>query len=63
MFIEILQNSQENICVSVSFKIKLQASDCNFIKKETRAQVFYREFSEIYKNTFFYETPLVAPAE
>ena len=32
----------------------------NFIKKETLAQVFSCEFSEISKNTFFYRTPLVA---
>ena len=28
---------------------------CNFIKKETLAQVFYCEFCEISKNTFFTE--------
>ena len=33
---------------------------CNFIKKETLAQVFSCEFYEIYKNTFYYRTPLVA---
>ena len=33
---------------------------CNFIKKETLAQVFSCEFCEISKNTFFYRTPLVA---
>ena len=33
---------------------------CNFIKKETLAQVFSWEFCEIYKNTFYYRTPLVA---
>ena len=33
---------------------------CNFIKKETQAQVFSCEFCEISKNTFFYRTPLVA---
>ena len=33
---------------------------CNFIKKESLAQVFSCEFSEIFKNTFFYRTPLVA---
>ena len=37
----------------VSFLIKLQA--CNFIKKETLAQVFSCEFCEISKNTFFTE--------
>ena len=33
---------------------------CNFIKRETLAQVFSCEFYEISKNTFFYRTPLVA---
>ena len=33
---------------------------CNVIKKETLAQVFSCEFCEIYKNTFYYRTPLVA---
>ena len=32
---------------------------CNFIKKETLALVFSREFCEISKNTFSYRTPLV----
>ena len=50
--LEISQNSQENTCVRVSFLIKLQAA-CNFIKKETLAQVFSREFCKISKNTFF----------
>ena len=33
---------------------------CNFIKKETLAQVFSCEFCEIYKNNFYYRAPLVA---
>ena len=33
---------------------------CNFIKKETLAQVFSCEFCEISKNTFFHRTPPVA---
>ena len=33
---------------------------CNFIKKETLAQVFSCEFCEISKNTFFHRTLLVA---
>ena len=33
---------------------------CNFIKKETLAQVFSCEFCEISKNTFLQRTPLVA---
>ena len=47
VFLEISQNSQENICARVSFLIKLQASACKFIKKETLAQVFSSEFYEI----------------
>ena len=38
----------------VSFLIKL-AEACNFIKKETPAQVFSCEFRESSKNTFFTE--------
>ena len=32
---------------------------CNFIKKETPAQVFSFEFCEICKNIFYYRTSLV----
>ena len=45
MFLEISQNSQENTCARV----------CSFIKKETLAQMFSCDFSEISKNTFFTE--------
>ena len=31
------------------------AKACNFVKKETLAQVFSSEFCEISKNTFFIE--------
>ena len=34
--------------------------DYNFIKKETLVQGFSCEFCQIYKNTFYYRTPLVA---
>ena len=34
---------------------KFRPQDCNFIKKETHAQVFSCEFCEIFKNTFFRE--------
>ena len=47
-------NSLENTCATVFFLIKLQAP-CNFIKKETLAQVFSCDFCEISKNTFFTE--------
>ena len=33
---------------------------CNFIKKDTPAQVFSREYCEFFKNNFFYKTPLAA---
>ena len=36
---------------------------CNFIKKETLAQLFSCDFCEISKNTIFYRTPLVAAFE
>ena len=47
LFLKIPQNSQENICVRVSFLIKLRVLTCNFIKKEALAQVLSREFCEI----------------
>ena len=56
VFLKISQSSQENICARVSFLIKKRL----FIKKETLAQMFYCEFCEIFKNIFFYRTPLVA---
>ena len=55
VFLEILRNSQENTLVRVSFLIKLQASVCDFIKNKTLAQVFFCEFCEVSKNTFFTE--------
>ena len=36
---------------------------CNFIKKETLAQVFSCEFYDISKSNLFYRTPLVAASE
>ena len=33
---------------------------CNFIKKETLAQLFSCEFCEISTSTFFHRTPLMA---
>ena len=52
VFLEISQNSQENTCARVPFLINLQPEACNFIKKETLAQVFSCEFCEVSKNTF-----------
>ena len=63
MFFKILQISQEIICARISFVLKLQADAWNLIKKEALAQVFSCEFCEIFKNTFFYITPLVAASD
>ena len=41
----------------------LKKKACNFIKKETVAQVFSSEFCENSKNTFFYRTPPVAASK
>ena len=40
LFLEILQNLQENNCARVSFLMKLQVKANNFIKKETDTDVF-----------------------
>ena len=45
------------------FSNKVAGAACNFIKKETLAQVFSCEFCEISKNTFFYRTPLVTASD
>ena len=45
----------ENTCARVFFKIKLPTLTCNFINKETLAQVFSCKFCEFSKNTFFTE--------
>ena len=69
MLLEILQNSYENTCAWVFFLIKLLAFikketlACNFIKKESLAQVFFLKFCEILMNTFSYRTPVVAASD
>ena len=45
--LEFSQNSQENNYARVSFLLNLQAEACNFVKKETLAQVFSCKFCEI----------------
>ena len=40
VFLEILQNSQENTCARVSFLIKLQADACNFTEINSGPGVF-----------------------
>ena len=52
----------KHLCQSLLFNkvADLKPEACNFIKKETVAQVFSCEFCEIYKNIFYYRTPLLA---
>ena len=47
---------QRKTPVTVSFLLKFQASGLQLYLKETLAQVFFCEFSEISKNTFFIKT-------
>ena len=53
VFLKILQNTQEITRLGVSFKWGSWLLPCNFIKKETPAQMFSWEFCEIFKSTFF----------
>ena len=52
MILEISQNSQEHTCARDSF---FKSKACNFVKKESLAEVLSCEFCEISKNTFFTE--------
>ena len=52
----------KHLCQSLFFNkvAGLRPQACNFIKKETLAQVFSCKFCEILKNTFFQVTPPLA---
>ena len=54
--------TEKHLCQSLFFNevAGLTPQACNFIKKETLAQVFSFEFYQISKNTFLQRTPLVA---
>ena len=55
VFLEISQKlTGKHLCQSLFFNKLAEA--CNFIKKETLAQVFYCEFYGISKNALFYGT-------
>ena len=45
------------------FQLSRKPEGCNFMKKESLAQVFSCEFFEISKNTFFYRTHPVATSD
>ena len=57
---KVSQKLQKNTCVGVSFLIKLQALGLQLIKKDNLTHVFFSEFCEIFKNTFFTEHLRVA---
>ena len=61
--VEISQILQGNTCAGVFFDKKTEGSACNFLKKETPAQVLSWEFCDIYKNIFYYRTSTVAASE
>ena len=62
MFLKVSQNSQENTCARQRlFFNKVRPQACNFIKKESLAQVFSCGFYEISKNTFFFKEHLRWP--
>ena len=53
----------KHLCLGrISFLIK-RPEFCNFIQKENLAQVLSCEFYEIFKNTYFYRTHLMAVSE
>ena len=57
VFSDFSQNSRENTCTRVSFLIKLQASACNFVKRDILAQVFFSEFCKIWAWNFIKKRP------
>ena len=65
-FADVLQNRcsekcpQENTCVEISFLIKLQPLGLQLYLKKTPTQVFSCEYCEIFKNSLFNRTTLVA---
>ena len=54
------QCSVKKLFLEISQNLQKTPDPCNFIKKETMAQVFSCEFYEISKNIFSYRTSLVA---
>ena len=56
MFFKISQDSQENTCDRVSFFISYRPEACNFIKKETLAQVLPGNFANLFRTSFLQNT-------
>ena len=46
------------IFLKLEMVLKSWPDACDFIKKETLAQMFSSEFCEIFKSTFLYRTPV-----
>ena len=58
VFLEILQNSQENTCARVSFFYKvadLRPKACNFIKKRLWHRYFHVNFAKFLRTAFLIE--------
>ena len=55
VLLEILQNSQENICARVSFLIKLQARPATLLKKRLWHRCFPVNFVKILRTPFYIE--------
>ena len=65
IFLNILQNSQENTCIRVTFLIKLQAADlrsANLLRKRLWQRCFLVNSAKFLRTLFFYRTPPVAPS-
>ena len=58
MFLKIWYNPQENTCARAILPYA-----CQFVKKETLAQVFSCELCEFSKNTFSYRTVLLTASD
>ena len=60
---ELDQRIVENLAIFCMCSTEAVVYTCNFINKDTLAQVFSPEFCEISKNTFSYRTPPVAGSD
>ena len=62
VFLKISINSQENPCARDFFN-KVAGLKPTILLKQRLAQVFFSEFCENSKNTFYYRTPLVTASD
>ena len=63
MFLICLQISQESTCVGVFFKKVAGPQNFNLVKKRLHHRSFSREFSELFKSTYFAEDLWTAGSE